>query len=78
MKIPIPNIEENKLDPSYRYMRDSVNIIREGQFNIVDNIELIAKQLNVSLIELQKFLKSKLGQQVIIKNNKFKIKNIPI
>ena len=37
-KIPIPNNDLTQIDPSYRYMRNTVKLVKNGQFMIMDNI----------------------------------------
>jgi translation initiation factor 2 beta subunit (eIF-2beta)/eIF-5 len=79
MKIPIPNTAENRLDPSYRYMRDSLKISKQGQFHILENIEQIATQLHVEIDSIKTFFNSSLGQPVIMdkKTKSLKLKSLP-
>jgi translation initiation factor 2 beta subunit (eIF-2beta)/eIF-5 len=79
MKVPIPNTINNQLDPSYRYTRDSLTIVKQGQFYVLDNIGIISKQLKVSISDISKYLTTKLNQPVLLdkKNNTLKIKTLP-
>jgi translation initiation factor 2 beta subunit (eIF-2beta)/eIF-5 len=79
MQIPIPNTCQNQFDPSYRYMRDSLKISKQGQFYVFENIEQVGEQLNVTIDKIKSYLTSKLGQPIIVdkKTKMMKIKNLP-
>lgn len=79
MKVPIPNTVENQLDPSYRYLRDELVIVKQGQFYVLTNIDVISTQIKISIDKIKNYFTSKLNQPIILdkKTNQLKIKNIP-
>lgn len=79
MKIPIPNSEQNQSDPFYRYQRDELKYCKKGQFYVLENLEVIAKQIHVELPELLLFMTKKMGQPVTLnkKTNIIAIKSLP-
>lgn len=80
VKIPIPNTIDNQLDPSYRYQRDKVVILKQGQYYILDNIDIIVKQIKTSIENIKSYLSKKLKQPIIIdkKTGVMKIKSIQV
>ena len=76
-KVPIPNNELTSIDPSYRYMRNTVKLVKNGQFMVMDNIhDICTKQLTVKTDIFLKFLKGQIGQSIKdMCNNKYGIKN---
>jgi len=77
-KIPFPKNERTTIDPNYRYKRDQIIIEKSGQFFNLKNISIIAKDLNIKIDDLVKYLQKKLNQPIIIdkSSNVYKIKNI--
>lgn len=77
-KIPIPFNQHTLNDPNYRYKRDKICLKPNGQFDIIDNLNQIAKQLNVNPSILVNHLKSTSAQsfkQFVSKNiTKYAIK----
>lgn len=80
MKIPFPKNEKTSIDPSYRYKRDMVIIDKSGQFCILKNIVSIAKDLNIKIEDLIKYLQKKSSQTIILDkvSNTYKMKNINV
>lgn len=83
-RLPIPNTEELRLDPFYRYKRDSSNVIMSGKFYLITNFRTICKQLNLKTIEEEKmvvaYFKKQLKQPVghDLDQGTLKIKSLPI
>lgn len=79
-KIPFPKNEKTLIDPTYRYKRDEVIIEKSGQFFNLKNIVPIAKDLNIKIEDLIKYLQKKLNQSIILDKttNTYKIKNVSI
>lgn len=77
MKVPFPNNEKTRSDVSYRYKRDTLITVSNGQFILIKNIIDIAKDLNIDIILLIKYLQKKIGQSIIFdkSSNTYKIKN---
>ena len=74
-KIPIPNNKNTQIDPTYRYMRNQIQISKSGQFIILDNIDQICKQLKVNKSVLVDWIPKYLGQSIKIINDKIAIKS---
>ena len=76
-KVPIPNNEYTQIDPSYRYKRNTIKLVKNGQFMVMDNIhEICTKQLCVKTDMFLKYVKNQIGQSVKdMGNNKYGIKN---
>lgn len=77
MKIPFPKNDKTSIDPSYRYKRDILVIEKSGQFFNLKNIVAIAKDLNIKIEDLIKYLQKKINQSIILdkSTNIYKIKN---
>lgn len=77
-KIPFPKNEKTSIDPNYRYKRDLIIIEKSGQFFNLKNIIAIAKDLNIKIDDLIKYLQKKLSQNIILDKitNTYKMKNI--
>lgn len=76
-KVPIPNNDLTQIDPSYRYMRNTVKLVKNGQFMVMDNInDICVKQLCVKTDMFLKYLKTQIAQSIKdMGNNKYGIKN---
>jgi translation initiation factor 2 beta subunit (eIF-2beta)/eIF-5 len=76
-KIPIPNNELTQIDPSYRYMRNTIKLSKSGQFMAMENInEICTKQLCVKTNAFLKYLKTQIAQSIKnMGNDKYGIKN---
>jgi translation initiation factor 2 beta subunit (eIF-2beta)/eIF-5 len=76
-KVAIPNNDLTQLDPSYRYKRNTVKLVKNGQFMVMDNIhEICTKQLFVKTEFFLRYLKTQIAQSIKdMGNNKFGIKN---
>lgn len=79
MRIPIPNTLENQLDPSYRYMRDSLCIVKQGQFYVLTNINIISTQIKIPIEKIKNYFTTKLNQPILLdkKTGLLKIKSLP-
>jgi len=77
MKVPFPNNEKTRSDISYRYKRDTLVTVSNGQFILIKNIIDIAKDLDIDIGILIKYLQKKSGQPFIFdkSSNTYKIKN---
>jgi translation initiation factor 2 beta subunit (eIF-2beta)/eIF-5 len=78
MKVPFPNTERTSFDPSYRYQRDTLVIDKSGQFFVLKNIVAIAKDLNIKIEDLIKYMQKKIGQSITFDkaSNSYKVKNL--
>lgn len=79
MKIPIPNSEQNQLDPFYRYKRDELKYNKQGQFYVLENLDVIAKQIHAEIPALLIFMTKQMGQPVTLnkKTNVIAVKSLP-
>ncbi len=64
-KVPFPNNDKTRSDPTYRYQRNALIMEKSGQFNVIKNIGEISKDIHINLDQFIKFLQKKLGQPVI-------------
>ncbi len=64
MSVPIPNNDKTKNDPSYRYMRDKLDIKKEGEFYVIKNIEKVSKQIYSNIDDIVKYLNKAIGQKL--------------
>lgn len=72
IRIPIPYTVN---DPFYRYHRNMLNIMNNSKEIIIDNIHMIAKQLDRHPKELVLFIKKNINRQVNFKNEVLSIPN---
>ena len=64
-KVPIPNNDLTQIDPSYRYMRNTIKLVKNGQFMVMDNInDICVKQLCVKTDMFLKYLKTQIAQSI--------------
>lgn len=56
-------------DPFYRYKMEKLNVIKQRTKTIVDNIDIVAKNLERDPKLIVDYLKKKLGIAIIYKNN---------
>ena len=80
MKIPIPNTEQNRDDPFYRYQRDKIQTVKKGQFYAFTNLEIIAKQIHTEIGKLILYMSKVMGQPVTMnkKTNEIMIKSLSL
>lgn len=57
------------LDPFYRYRMEKINVIRQKTKTVIDNIDIICKDLERDPLLLVQFLKKKLNVSLTYKNN---------
>ncbi len=83
-RVPIPNTEDLRLDPFYRYKRDQCNVITSGKFHLITNFRTICKQLNLKKPDEEKmvvdYFKKTLKQSVghDLDQGTLKVKSLPI
>lgn len=56
-------------DPFYRYTMEKLNVIKRKNVTVIDNIEIVCKDLDRSSKILIDYFKKKLGISLIYKNN---------
>ena len=64
-QIPIPNNEFTSIDHCYRYMRNRLQVSSTKKCNIMTNLSLIAKQLQIDESMFLGYLQKETGQKVI-------------
>ena len=51
-QIPIPNNENTRMDPNYRYQRNQLQASKTKQFYVIENLDLVCSQLKVDKSEV--------------------------
>jgi hypothetical protein len=51
-RIPIPNNDHTRMDPSYRYQRNQLIASKTKQFYVIENLDLVCSQLKVDKSEV--------------------------
>ena len=75
-KIPIPNNEFTSIDPCYRYMRSRLQVNPTKKCNVMTNLFMIAKQLQIDESMFLSYLQKETGQKVIeVDKGKYGIKS---
>ena len=64
-QIPIPNNESTSIDPCYRYMRNRLQVSTTKKCNVMNNLSLIAKQLQINESMFLTYLQKETGQNII-------------
>jgi translation initiation factor 2 beta subunit (eIF-2beta)/eIF-5 len=73
-KIPVPNNNHTISDLSYRYQRDLLIISKSGQHYLIDNLDIICKQLKIKKSDIINFMPKYLKQPIKMFGDKVGIK----
>ena len=74
-KVNIPNNYITQNDVTYRYKRDCLILKKSGQYELLDNLDLIIKQLKVPKQQFLQYIPKYLAQPFRIISNKIAIKS---
>jgi translation initiation factor 5 len=72
------NIPKDNSDPFFRYKRHQIEIQHINKKNglvVLDNFNVIAKELNRPVNDVIKYFRKKLGMSITISNSTFQIKS---